>query len=168
MVGLAGKRVSRHSTVAGLCVSIVLMAVLVACGGGGGNSTPPPPPPVSVTVGAGVPASLFPNQAGWPSQTAQFAATVNNTTNKTVTWSVVGSPANGIIDANTGMYTAPTLAPGLPATVTVTATAQADPTKSGSHTETLSVPTTPGTYTVTVTATEGIVSHSQNVSLTVN
>jgi len=167
MVGFAGRKVSRHSTVAGLCVSILLMAVLVACGGGG-NSTPPPPPPVSVTVGAGVPASLFPNQAGWPSQTAQFTATVNNTTNKTVTWSVAGSPASGTIDANTGLYTAPTLAPGLPATVTVTATAQADPTKSGSHTETLSVPTTPGTYTVTVTATEGIVSHSQNVSLTVN
>jgi len=97
---------------------------------------------------------------------AQFTATVNNTSNKTVTWGVTGAPANGTIDAN-GLYTAPTLAPGLPATVNITATSHADPTKSGARSETLSVPTSPGPYTITVTATEGVVSHSQNVSLTV-
>jgi hypothetical protein len=113
-----------------------------------------------------VPATLFPNQNGWPLQTAQFTATVNNTSNKAVTWAVTGAPANGTIDAN-GLYTTPTLVPGLPATVNITATSQADATKSGSRSETLSVPTALGTYTVTVTATEGVVSHSQNVSLTV-
>jgi hypothetical protein len=113
-----------------------------------------------------VPATLFPNQNGWPLQTAQFTATVNNTSNKAVTWAVTGAPANGTIDAN-GLYTAPTLVPGLPATVNITATSQADATKSGSRSEALSVPTALGTYTVTVTATEGVVSHSQNVSLTV-
>jgi hypothetical protein len=115
-----------------------------------------------------VPASLFPNQTGWPLQTAQFTATVNNTSNKAVTWAVTGAPANGTIDAN-GLYTAPMLGPGLPATVNITATSQADPTKSGSRSETLSAPTALGTYTVTVTATEGVVSHSPNppVSLTV-
>ena len=165
IMGTVGRRVSRHSARAGLCVSLMLLGLLVACGGGG-SSAPPPPPPVSVTVAPGVPASLFPNQAGWPSQTAQFTATVNNTSNKAVTWAVTGAPANGTIDAN-GLYTAPTLVPGLPATVNVTATSQADATKSGSRSETLSVPTALGTYTVTVTATEGVVSHSQNVSLTV-
>jgi len=166
IMGMAGRRVSRYSARAGLCVSLMLLGLLVACGGGG--SGPPPPPQISVTVGPGVPASLFPNQTGWPSQTAQFTATVNNTSNKAVTWAVTGAPANGTIDAN-GLYTAPMLAPGLPATVNITATSQADSTKSGSRSETLSVPTALGTYTVTVTATEGVVSHSPNppVSLTV-
>jgi len=168
IMGMAGRRVSRYSARAGLCVSLLLLGLLIACGGGG-SSGPPPPSPISVTVAPGVPASLFPNQNGWPSQTAQFTATVNNTSNKAVTWAVTGAPANGTIDAN-GLYTAPTLAPGLPATVNITATSHADPTKSGSRSETLSVPTALGTYTVTVTATEGAVSHSPNppVSLTVN
>jgi len=166
MTGMAARRLSRHSARAGLCVSLVLLGLLIACGGGG-SSGPPPPPPISVTVGPGVPTSVFPNNANWPSQMAQFTATVNNTSNKTVTWGVTGAPANGTIDAN-GLYTAPTWAPGLPATVNITATSQADPTKSGSRSETLSVTTALGTYTVTVTATEGVVSHSQNVSLTVN
>jgi hypothetical protein len=119
-----------------------------------------------VTVSQGVPASLFPNQNGWPSQTAQFTATVNNSTNQSVTWAVAGGAVNGTIDAN-GLYTAPTLGPGLPATVTVTATSQADSSKSGSRSEALNTPTALGTFTITVTATDSAVAQSQNVSLTV-
>jgi hypothetical protein len=241
IMGTVGRRVSRHSARAGLCVSLLLLGLLIACGGGGSSGPPPPPAvtvspnpasvslgatkqfssntsgvtwsltgagavgaidntglytapamgttPVSfsvtatapdartgaatlninkvgVTVGQGTPPSIFPNHAGWPAQTAQFAATVSNAGNTAVTWAVTGGNANGTIDAN-GLYTAPTLAPGLPATATLTATSQADVSQSGSNTETLSTPTALGTYTVTVTATEGAVSHSQNVTLTV-
>jgi hypothetical protein len=120
---------------------------------------------VGVTVSQGTPSSVFPNHAGWPPQTAQFTATVANA-NTAVTWSVVGSPGNGTIDSN-GVYTAPTLAPGLPATATVTATSQADGSKSGSNAETLSTPTALGTFNVTVTATEGAIRQSQAVTLTV-
>ncbi len=61
-----------------------------------------------------------------------FAATVTNTSNLAVTWSVNGVVSGnnrvGMIAAN-GVYTAPASVP-TPATVTVTATSVADPTKS--------------------------------------
>ncbi len=164
MVGVAGGRLSRSWRVAGVCLSLVVLGWLVACGGGGSN-----PPPISVNLGPGNPASLFPNDAaaGWPTQTATFHATVSNDpANKGVTWSVVGSPAKGTIDA-TGVYTAPSVAAGLPSSVTITATSVSDPTKSASAQETLTPATLPGTYTVTVTATEGTVSHSAPVTLLV-
>ena len=46
MVGCAGRRISKHITVAGLGVSLVLLGLLLACGGGG-NSTPPPTAPTA-------------------------------------------------------------------------------------------------------------------------
>jgi hypothetical protein len=165
MVGIVGRRVSRHPAIAGLCLVLGLLGML-ACGGGG-SSGPPPPQPISVTVKLGVPPSLFPNQAGWPAQTAQFTASVKNSSNQSVTWAVTGGSANGTIDPN-GLYTAPAVAPGLPAAVSITATSQADSSKSGSNAETLSTPTTLGTFpNITVSATEGVVTHSQTVSLTV-
>ena len=95
MVGLAGKKVSRHSTVAGLCVSILLMGLLVACGGGG-SGAPPPPPPVTVTVSPSTTVNLYANEAGnaWPVNLTQqpFTAVVNNSSNQSVTWSVTGVP----------------------------------------------------------------------------
>jgi len=62
-----------------------------------------------------------------PAQAQQFTATVMNTTNKAVTWSV--SPPVGTVSP-TGLYTAP--ASGSSQTVTVTATSAADPSKSAS------------------------------------
>ena len=62
-------------------------------------------------MSAGVPSSLFPSHAGWPAQTAQFRATVTNTSNTAVTWGVSGGSANGTIDAN-GLYTAPAAVAG--------------------------------------------------------
>jgi hypothetical protein len=65
--------------------------------------------------------------------TQQFTASVTGTSNTAVTWSVGGSgcsgTACGTISAS-GLYTAPAAVPS-PATVTVTATSAADPTKSG-------------------------------------
>jgi len=162
MVGLAGRRISKHSAIAGLCVSLALLGLLLACGGGSSS-----PPPVIVTVNQGSPSSLFPNNTGWPSQTAQFTATVENATSQAVSW-LVTTPNGGTIDATTGVYTAPNVAPGLPTGVTITATSVSNPTQSGSAQETLEVPTFPQTYGVTVTATESTVPETAGVTLIVN
>jgi subtilase family serine protease len=158
LVGFAGRKMSKYSAVAGLCVSLALLGLLIACGGGSN--------PVSVTVASGTPSSIYPNNAGWPSQTAQFTATVANTSNTAVNWSVSGGSANGTIDAN-GLYTSPTIAAGLPSSVTIIATSQADGTKSGQATETLTPATVPGTYPISVVANEDGTVNSLPVSITV-
>ena len=68
IAGFAGRKMSKHSVLAGLCLSLALLGLLVACGSS--NSTPP----IGVSV-KGTPTTLFPNNAGWPAQTAQFTAT---------------------------------------------------------------------------------------------
>ncbi|HEV2445028.1 MAG TPA: Ig-like domain-containing protein, partial [Candidatus Sulfopaludibacter sp.] len=67
-------------------------------------------------------------------QTQQFTATVSGANSNVVVWSI--SPQTGTID-QTGLYTAPA-AVGATSKVTVTATSQADPTKSASAVVTLS------------------------------
>jgi hypothetical protein len=122
-------------------------------------------PSVGVSVSP-TPLSLYPNVAGahgWPTQSQQFAAAVNNSGNTAVSWTV--SPGGGTIDTH-GFYTAPATVPN-PATVTVTATTQADSAKSGAATVNILTPTTLGTFTVTVTATEAGIPRSQTVTLTV-
>lgn len=80
--------------------------------------------PVSVAINEGL-SSLA---AG---QQAQFTANVIGTVNSAVTWSI--SPAGqGVIDPNTGVYTAPASISPSPQTVTITATSLADPTQSAS------------------------------------
>jgi len=164
MVGFAGRKISKYSTIAGLLVSLVLLGLLLACGSS--NTAKP----VSVTVNQGQPSSVFPNYTGWPSQTAQFTATVTNGTSQAVSW-LVTTANGGSIDAN-GLYTAPTVAAGLPTSVTITATSVSNPTASGSAQETLEVPTFPQQYAVTVTATEGTgataVQETAGVTLVVN
>jgi len=103
--------------------------------------------PVTVTV---TPASAT-VQAG-AMQT--FMATVANTSNTAVTWSVNGTAGGsstvGMISAS-GVYTAPATVP-TPATVTIKATSAADTTKSASATVTIApvvaVSVTPATATV--------------------
>ncbi len=162
VVGFAGRKVSKHSAAAGLGVSLILLGLLVACGG------PSTPPPIAVSV-SGTPTSLYPNYSDWPSQTAQFTATVTNTTNTAVTWAVT-TPNGGTISSS-GLYTAPTVpaqgAQRPPASVTITATSQADTTKVGTATENLLPATSPGTYTVTVMAAEGTTQESTTVALVV-
>jgi hypothetical protein len=155
LTGISRRKLSRNVAVLMLCLSLIALGALVACGGGsssGGGQQGPPA--ISVSVSA-VPTSLYPNNTGhWPSQTAQFTATVHNSNNQGVTWSVTGGSANGTIDAN-GLYTAPQIVSGLPSSVTIVATAAADTTKSGSAKETLTPATVPGTYNVNVSATSG-------------
>src|ERR1700730_18318255 len=78
--------------------------------------------------------------------TQQMTATVLQTFNTAVNWSVAGGSANGTI-SSTGLYTAPAT---VPAQVTVTATSQKDPTKSGSATLTITTAAGPSNITVAV------------------
>ncbi len=119
-------------------LTIVFFAILESAwtwGCGAGSATPPsPPPPPSIVVSVR-PATgtvVLGNQV-------TFAATVTNTTDATVSWSVSGvaggNAALGTITTG-GVYTAPMDLPS-PATVQVTATSHADATKSGASTVTI-------------------------------
>src|SRR6266481_985014 len=88
---------------------------------------PPPSPAIAVTVNPMNGSVVLGGQA-------TFTATVTNTTDTAVSWSVSGVPggsaALGTITSG-GVYTAPADLPS-PASVLVTATSHADSTKSGS------------------------------------
>jgi hypothetical protein len=163
LAGFAGRKRSKYSVVGSLCLALVLAGLLVACGSS--SSTPA----ISVAVGQGNPSSLYPNNPGppWPSQTANFTATVSNDSqNMGVTWAASsGSIAStGLLTAT---YTAPDIVAGLPSSVTITATSVADTSKSGTGRETLNAATVPGTYTMTVTVTESTSSHNLTPAPTV-
>jgi hypothetical protein len=101
-----------------LLFELAVLAFVISCGGSGTVS-----PVISVSVSTGTTSVVV-------GQKAQFAATVTGSTNTSVTWLVVGGAADGTISAS-GLYTAPAVVPN-PALVSVTATSQADTTKSGS------------------------------------
>ena len=102
----------------------------------------PPAQNVTVTVSAATSSVAV-------GRTDQFTATVTGTSNTAVTWAVMGGASNGTISA-TGLYTAPATVPN-PAMVTVMATSQANTSKSGSATVTV----TAGTGGVMVSVTPG-------------
>jgi hypothetical protein len=141
----------------GVLSALALSVFLVACGGGGagGSVSPPPPPPSAITI------TLTPNSGSvLLGETLSFSATVNNTTNPAVSWSVNGVPGGsaqaGTISAD-GLYTAPAdLPPG--GTTQVTATSQADPTKSATVgvivTSDISISLSPNTSSVELGATQ--------------
>ena len=101
----------------------LVLFVAFFCGCGDNGTTPPAVISVSVSPGT------VQLNGG---ETQQFTATVTNTTNTAVTWSVTGGGAI----SSSGLYTAPTLIASQ-ASATVTATAQADPSKSAGGTVTL-------------------------------
>src|SRR6202011_4840823 len=80
-----------------------------------------PPPAVSVAVAP-------PTASVGVGKTQQFTATVTGTSNTAVTWNVIGGSSNGTV-TNSGLYTAPATVPN-PPQVSVTATSQADTSKS--------------------------------------
>ncbi len=101
---------------------------------------------LKITVANPVLVSIAPlNQTVSTSATRQFAATVMNTSNTSVTWSVNGvnggSATAGTISV-AGLYMAPAAVTN-PATVTVRATSVADPTVSASTSVTVQVPPPP-------------------------
>jgi hypothetical protein len=165
MLGVAGRKLSRYSMVASMLVALALVGFLIACGSSSH--------PIAVSAVTGAKSSLFANYAtdGWPSQTTTFTASVTNDgANKGVTWSA----SAGTIDSS-GNYTAPTIAVGLPSSVTITATSVADPSKSGTGKLTLTPATVPtavvgAPYSITVSATEAgnTTPVTAPVSLTVN
>ncbi len=106
--------------------ALLLVSLFLGCGGVVGSSpSQPPPPGVTVSVSP-VSASVL---LGEP-QT--FTATVSNSSNTAVAWSVNGIPGGnttvGTISTS-GVYTSPGDLP-IPASVTVQATSAADNTKS--------------------------------------
>lgn len=115
----------------------LLILLATACGGGGGGSTPAPvsislsPAAASVAIGA----------------TQSFQATLGNTSNTAVTWSVQEGAAYGTIDAS-GLFTAPLVINGSTAAVHVVATSVADSSKSATATVTLNARAYQGTWTV--------------------
>jgi hypothetical protein len=112
--------------------SILLTGILLVAWGCGGGGETTPPATISVT--------LTPNAANvHVNRSIQFTATVRNSTNAAVTWSVSGAGCSGItcgMISSTGLYTAPGNVPS-PATVTVKATSAADTSKSASATITI-------------------------------
>lgn len=125
---------------------LVLIAALsvevTSCGGSGS----PPPVTVNVTDNTStVAANGF----------VLFSATVQNSSNQTVTWTVLGGASNGTINASSGLYTAPAIVPN-PPTITVTATPQADASVMGQATVTITIGITvsPADASVQALATE--------------
>jgi hypothetical protein len=132
-----------------MCLMLVLAGFLIACGSSSH--------PISVAV-SGSASSIYPQNAGWTNSTATFTATITNDSgNKGVTWAVTTANGGTIAstDATHATYTPPTIAAGLPSNVTITATAVADTSKTGTASIALKPTTVPGSYQLTVTATEG-------------
>jgi len=114
--------------------ALLLVASFLGCGGlVGTGPSQPPPSNISVTVAPATASVLL----GGP-QT--FTATVSNTANTAVSWSVneipAGNAAVGTIDSG-GVYTAPQILTA-PPSVFLIATSAADSSKSGGATITLS------------------------------
>jgi hypothetical protein len=80
--------------------------------------------------------------------TQQFNATVFDTFNTAVTWTVAGGGANGTISAS-GLYTAPVTVP-TPAQVVIIATSLKDTSKTGTATVTITTKSVPSNVTVVV------------------
>ncbi|MGB7846201.1 MAG: choice-of-anchor Q domain-containing protein [Candidatus Acidiferrum sp.] len=142
---------------------VISMLMIIGCGA----STTRTPTPVSVTISP----TLATVATG---ATQQFTATVQNTSNTAVTWQVNGvAGGNATVGAisTSGLYTAPAVVPS-PATVTVTAVSQADPTKSASAqvtitpTAAVSVTISPTLATVVAGGTQQFTATVQNTSNT--
>ena len=139
-----------------VCVLLAMGAWTLSCGGGGaGSVTPPPPPPPSIQV------IVTPNSGTvLLGETLAFTASVSNSTDTSVIWSVNGitggSPQAGTISAD-GVYTTPADLPQ-GGTVQVTATSHADSSKFATVSVTISsditVAISPGTASVELGAAQ--------------
>ena len=122
-----------------LCLLGIVLGVLVfmpaGCGSTASVKNSNPTPPAVATALASSPLALTVGGS------YQFSATVTNSTNTGVTWSVGGVPGGnstvGTISAS-GLYSAPFMVPA-PAAVSITATSQADTSKSAAATLTINI-----------------------------
>ena len=116
---------------------------------------------------SGISVSVSPSSANVPvNTTTQFTATVSNTTDQSVTWSVIGT-GTGFIDSVTGLYTAPASVPS--GTVTVQASSHAMPSAVGTASVTVtpaappvSVSISPTTATLKIARTKQFTASVQN------
>jgi hypothetical protein len=120
-------------TIGRLSLALALAILAASCGSSGDNGgTTPPPTTPQVTVSPGTATVAL-------GATQRFSATVANSTDQNVTWKVNGvrggSATYGLVSLE-GVYLAPVTMPGS-ASVTITATAFSDMTKSGTATVTL-------------------------------
>jgi Fe-S cluster assembly iron-binding protein IscA len=116
-------------------------------------------PPVSVTISPTTAQLLTGGHQ-------QFTATVTNTTNTAVSWSVAGSGCTGATCGTittSGLYTSPSTVPS-PPQVSVTATSVADPTKSATASVTI-IP--PVSVTVSPATTQLLAGGHQQFTATV-
>jgi hypothetical protein len=116
-------------------ISLVCVVILAGCKSGTAGkviSVTIAPTAVNVVIGTSL----------------QFTATVADTFNQNVTWSVVGDSAKGTI-STTGLYMAPGVVP-TPAQVTVMAISQKDQTKSATATIKVTATATPSPVSVLV------------------
>jgi hypothetical protein len=141
------------------CLALAVALMMVGCQA---TKTSPPPAVVSVSLNQ----SSVSMAVG---TTKQFTATVQNTTNTAVTWSVDstagGNPSVGTISAS-GLYTSPSQ----PGTHTVTATSVADTTKDANATVNVSsISVSPASAIVSPGATQQFsasIQGSSNISVT--
>lgn len=117
---------------------LFISITFTGCGAGGSNNSTsplPPPPPLPVNVGIAPPTATIALGA-----TQQFTATVANSTNTSVAWTVNGiaggTSATGTITTS-GLYTAPQILP-IPASVTIGAISVANTSASASAIVTIS------------------------------
>ncbi len=111
-----------------ICSQAVLslgLLSLVGCGGSSSNVSSSQTP-ITVSIAAAAPTAIGVG-ANW-----QYTASVSGSTNQNVSWTA----SAGTIDASTGLYIAPNSVPS-PATVTITAAAQANPSSTNSATVTV-------------------------------
>jgi hypothetical protein len=95
-------------------------------------------------------------------KTLQFNANVTDTFNTAVTWTVAGGSGNGSI-SSAGLYTAPAGVPN-PPFVTIVATSEKDPTKSGTAQVTITTKSVPSNVTVQVSpSTASIANYSSQL-----
>jgi serine protease len=125
-----------------------------------------------VTITAPVAVSVTPASAiVLAGATQAFSAMVSNSSNTAVSWAVNGvAGGNATLGtiSSSGVYSAPTVIP-TPATVNVTATAAADPTRSGSAAVTVAhvnVVVTPSAVVVPVGASQSFLAAVMNTSNT--
>lgn len=163
---LCGQLILHSSRRIHITPTVILLVAVAQISGCALSSSQNPPPPVKVAI---VPATA----SAFLGQTKQLTATVTNTVNTAVSWSVsgiaggnsaVGTIAAASPGADTGVYTAPQILPAS-VSVTITATSQADSSASASASvqiqSDISVSLMPASVSV---ATNGAVSFAANVT----
>lgn len=121
-------------------IAVAASAVISACGGDSGTTEPPPPPPPPISV-ALTPTTATVNAGG----TAEFSATVANTTNTAINWTASGGQV--VPNGASATWTAP----GRGGSYTITATSAADAARSATATVTVNpavVVVAPATATI--------------------